>query len=216
MEFSIWLNWITDAALVFSFLLSPLFFFWAARNEKKIPHSVYSWKIPGAAVLTIAAFAINLGLFISMAIFFSGILGSRTYPELFTFSGDTMRRLALVSGSLMFGVTLVYLGMMRTLTQIVTSEGIWLIERKGLDILPRRTLLPWTSIQDYYFREDYPVRLYSFISLDKNNCRKQVVLKVPFPACSEFEHILEHFLNMELNEDSDYFSLPDFRSGKKN
>lgn len=212
MYFSALLNWITDAVLVFSFLLAPLFYFWAVRKERKISNMIYSWKVPGTAVLTIVAFVINLSLFIATAIFFSGILGTRTYPELFTFSADSMRRLALVSGSLLIGVTLVYLGFMRTLTQIVTSEGIWLVKYKGFLPIPSRELISWMSIQDYYFREDYPVKNYTFICRLEDNRRVQQQVKVPFPASADFERMLQHFLNIELSEDLDYFILPDFKS----
>lgn len=214
MDFSALLNWITDASLVFSFLLAPLFYIWAVRKDRKISNVIYSWKVPGTAVLTIAAFAINLALFISTAMFFSGILGSRTYPELFTFSGDTMRRLALVSGSLLIGVTLFYLGFMRMLSQIVTSEGIWLVKYKGMLPVPTRELVTWISIQDYYYREDYPVRNYTFICKRGESRRINQQVKVPFPASADFERMLDHFLNIQLSEDLDYFILPDIKGSK--
>lgn len=212
MDFRALLDWVTDASLVFSFLAAPLFYAWSVRRNRSITGIIFSWKSQGSALLTIVAFGINLSLFILMAVFFSGILGSRTYPEIFTFSADTMRRLALVSGSLLFGITLIYLGLTRSMTHLVTTQGIWLVGYHPYWFFPIRKLTQWHELKDYFYREDYPIREYNLIGTGNGNRRMQQKVKVPLTAAANFERILMHFLEMDISDDPEFMSIPDFRS----
>lgn len=207
------LDLLTDIALIFSFLLAPGFYIWTVWNQRRYRNVIYTWKYPGAAVITLIAFALNLALFILTAIFFSGILGSRTYPEIFNFTADTMRHLALVSGAFMVGLTLLYLGVHRMMSQIICYEGIWLLRVEGLSPFPKRKLLKWDHIRDYYTREDYPVTEYFFICRKDFHGQKRVKIKVPLPAHAGFEQILDHFLNHSIPDDGESLVIPDF-SGK--
>jgi hypothetical protein len=207
MDFNAALDWLTDASLVFAFLIAPALYLWAIRYHRSYRGVIYSWKIPGTATLTIVAFALNLSLFILTAIFFSGILGSRTYPEIFTFSADSMRRFAMISGFLLIGFTLIYMGLVRTLTHLITRDGICLIRFRGLFFLPVRQRLAWSDMQDYFFREDYPVREYTFLLNAPNGGRNKVSFKVPYTACADFEQILSHFLDLEMPDEDEPFKI---------
>jgi len=207
------LDLLSDIALIFSFVLAPSFYMWSVIKQRSYTGLIMHWRMTGTAVLTLVAFSVNLALFIMTAIFFSGILGSRSYPEVFTFSPDTMRRLAMISGSFMVGMTLTYLGIHKMMRQLITHSGIWYIKVEGMFPFPQRKLLPWSVVRDYYTIEDYPVTQYYLILNKTPGLPSKMRIRVPFHSNDRFKSILNERLAIsdDLSGDEIWFQIPDFR-----
>ena len=207
------LDLLSDIALIFSFVLAPSFYMWTVVRQRSYNGLLMHWRMTGTAILTLVAFSVNLALFIMTAIFFSGILGSRSYPEVFTFSADTMRRLAMISGSFMVGMTLLYLGIHRMMRQLITHRGIWFLKVEGLLPFPQRKLLPWSVIRDYYVKEDYPVTQYFLILHKTPGLPAKMKMRVPFHSNERFKCLINEKLAIsdDLPGDEIWFRIPDVK-----
>jgi len=187
---------LADLALIFSFGIAPALLFFSFWRRRKISGVILSWKQTGAAILTIGAFVLNLTLFISTAIFFSGILGSRTYPEWFTFPPDKMRQLAMITGSLLFGLTLLYIAIGQWFIQLVTTEGILYTTYHSVLPIPIYKKITWGQIRDYYTRSDFPVTIYTLLLKKEEELGPSVQLRIPFYVQDEFQRIVDQRICM--------------------
>jgi len=184
-------------ALLFGFVVAPLFFGVTVLYRKRVNRVLMEWKKPKLALFTILAFVLNLGLFVLTCFFFAAYLGRLENIRIIDFPAEAMQRLTTSCFLLMVGVTFLYLGIQNLYSQFVRVDGILLQEFSFRRMRMVQQLVAWEDIKDYYIRSDYPITNYYLVVPDAEGRFNRIQLKVPFYALPRFEALLESNLQKQ-------------------
>lgn len=180
-------HWMT---IIFAFGAAPLILLASLMHKRKFKNVILAWQKPALVVFTIASFIVGLLAFIVGSFFLASYIGKLDGIEFIDINPDTIYLLAIDNFILVFGIVLFFLAAKNYFMQYVTTEGIIIQKWEWKKMRLVETRLLWEQINDYYIKSDYPLSIFTFITL-RNNSIERISLAVPFYALSIFEQQIE-------------------------